>query len=137
MNTIGIRLRFIRGNLTKTQLAQILNIKPPTIDKYENNIIIPSPKVLLKLVNHFNINLHWLFTGQGEPYYNIQNNDKPSNINNIEINNAYYLNKYETFNVILKKIKSKPIKKMLVFKNLIIFIFEKDKKKKNNLDKKN
>ncbi len=66
--SIGDRIRIIRGSLGQLEFAKEIGIKRNTVSSYENNNIIPSGKVLLKLYNKFNANINWLLSGEGDPY---------------------------------------------------------------------
>jgi len=68
MNSIGDRLRYLGkeklGGLTK--LADILEMKPPSLQQYLNGRSKPGADVVTKL-SKYDVNLHWLLTGEGDP----------------------------------------------------------------------
>lgn len=62
--TLGDRLRFLRGDLTQSEFADILAIKQAMISRYEANKETPSPRVLLRIGQFTNRTIEWLLTGQ-------------------------------------------------------------------------
>ena len=62
--TLGERIRFLRGDMTQSEFADILRIKQAMISRYEANKETPSPKVLLRIGQFSNRTLEWLLTGQ-------------------------------------------------------------------------
>lgn len=67
MNTINDRIKEIRRNnkLNQKQFAQILGISQTHISKIESNKDMPSKKLQKLICIEFNINEHWLETGEG------------------------------------------------------------------------
>jgi len=61
--TLGERIRFLRGDLTQTRFAEILNIKQAMISRYEADKETPSPKILLRLSEYSSKPMEWLLTG--------------------------------------------------------------------------
>jgi len=64
---IGLRLKNIREsiNLTQKEFGDKINIAMSAVSRYELNDTLPNKDVLNKIVEFFNINLHWLLTGNG------------------------------------------------------------------------
>ena len=82
-NEIGKRIKKIRkdSGYSQREFAEILGLKDPvTISRWENGYRKPEYNILGKLVEIFNVNLHWLLTGKGEesflsnPNMNLDNN---------------------------------------------------------------
>ncbi len=62
-NTLGERIRYLRGDMTQSEFADILRIKQAMISRYEANKETPSPKVLLRIAQFSNRTIEWLLTG--------------------------------------------------------------------------
>jgi len=62
--TLGQRVRFLRGDLTQSEFADILRIKQAMISRYEADKETPSPKVLLRIATFSGKSIEWLLTGQ-------------------------------------------------------------------------
>ncbi len=62
--------------LTQTELGEILKINFQHISKYERGEFIPTFENLIKLIDHFSININWLLTGEGAMYYEDKNQYK-------------------------------------------------------------
>jgi transcriptional regulator with XRE-family HTH domain len=60
---LGERIRFIRGDMTQSEFADILRIKQAMISRYEANKETPSPKVLLRIGQFSGKSIEWLLTG--------------------------------------------------------------------------
>lgn len=56
------RLKELRNkmNIKQSELAEILNLNTSTISKYESSDTIPSPDVLVKIANYFNVTTDYL-----------------------------------------------------------------------------
>ena len=67
---LGKRLKTLRETLgiTQKELARTLGVSEMTIRRYEANKFQPDAEVLSKLAKAYNINLHWLLTGEGEMF---------------------------------------------------------------------
>ncbi len=67
---LGGRLKLLRKvlGLTQRELAQVLGVSEMTIRRYESDKFQPDADVLAKLAKEFNVNLHWLLTGEGEMF---------------------------------------------------------------------
>lgn len=77
MNTINDRIKEIRKNnkLNQKQFAQILGISQTHISKIESNKDMPSKKLQKLMCIEFNINEHWLETGEGSINHSKLNED--------------------------------------------------------------
>jgi len=62
--TLGERVRFLRGDLTQSEFADILRIKQAMISRYEADKETPSPKVLLRIGPFSGKSIEWLLVGQ-------------------------------------------------------------------------
>lgn len=62
--SLGERIRFLRGDMTQSEFADILRIKQAMISRYEANKETPSPKVLLRISQFCNRSIEWLLTGE-------------------------------------------------------------------------
>lgn len=67
-NLLSKNLKKVREflKLSQNALAQQLNIAPAQYNTYERGTRKPSAEFFEKLVNIFNVNLNYLFTGQGD-----------------------------------------------------------------------
>lgn len=67
-NLLSKNLKKVREflKLSQNALAQQLNIAPAQYNTYERGTRKPSAEFFEKLVNVFNVNLNYLFTGQGD-----------------------------------------------------------------------
>jgi phage repressor protein C with HTH and peptisase S24 domain len=65
---VGLRLKAIRESrsLSVNDLSNLLGIKNTSYHKYERGENFPDKSVILALKRNFQINIHWLFTGEGE-----------------------------------------------------------------------
>ncbi|MBN2435601.1 MAG: helix-turn-helix transcriptional regulator [Spirochaetes bacterium] len=70
-NSIGVRIKEIRTekNLTQTELAKLIGIARPVLNRAEKDNQAPSATVLLKFLN-IGISIDWLLTGEGSMFLN-------------------------------------------------------------------
>ena len=72
---MGNRIAELRSNahMSQFQLAKVLGIGTSTLGMYETNKRKPSPKVLERIADYFNVSVDYLMTGKekegGETYY--------------------------------------------------------------------
>ena len=59
------KLRHFRG-WSQRQLGEKLGVNIQRISKYENGIVCPPPKMLVKIANVFNVSLDYLFGNEKE-----------------------------------------------------------------------
>nr|AJG37929.1 DNA-binding helix-turn-helix protein [Firmicutes bacterium enrichment culture clone fosmid MGS-M1] len=64
-----IRTRRIRNNFTQRQLAELLNVTPQTISKWENDLSEPGFQMITKMTTIFHISHDELFVGETEVLY--------------------------------------------------------------------
>ena len=73
-NGLHERIKTVRKNLTpkvsQTAFAEMLGTTRAAIAPYERGIVIPSDTFIQLLCTKFNIDEHWLRTGEGEMYKN-------------------------------------------------------------------
>jgi len=62
--TLGERIRFLRGDMTQVEFADILRIKQAMVSRYEASVMSPSPNVLLRIARFGACSIEWLLTGQ-------------------------------------------------------------------------
>jgi transcriptional regulator with XRE-family HTH domain len=78
-NTLGGRLRSFRyaSNFNTVQFSKLLGISQGSLSDIENNKTKPSSTPIDNLVHKTDINIYWLFTGEGSIYR--QEKEKPPN----------------------------------------------------------
>ncbi len=62
--TLGQRIRYLRGDMTQAEFAHVLHIKQAMVSRYEADKETPSPKVLLRIGQFARRSLEWLLTGE-------------------------------------------------------------------------
>lgn len=68
MDTLGKRIKFVRkelNNYTQAQFGEMIKVKPSTVTGYEKDDSIPQPSTIELICERFDINEHWLLTGEG------------------------------------------------------------------------
>lgn len=67
-NTLGKRIASLRkeNNLTQEQLAEMLNVTPQAVSKWENDIACPDISLLPELAKTFNVSIDELLIGKKE-----------------------------------------------------------------------
>ena len=70
------RIRKVRkdSELTQEQFSRKLGTSRANIAKYEAGINEPSNAAISLICREFNVNEHWLRTGEGEPYIQLETN---------------------------------------------------------------
>lgn len=63
LDTVGDRIRFLRGDLTQAEFADLMMIRQAMVSRYESNLEIPSSKGLLKLARFTGKSMEWILTG--------------------------------------------------------------------------
>lgn len=63
--SIGDRLRAVRGGMSQDEFAVKLGVHKETIGKYERDKVVPGGDVLARLHEAFGVNINWLLTGKG------------------------------------------------------------------------
>lgn len=74
---IGTRITMLRKKLkiNQTQLAGYLNVKPAAISQMESGRIRPSLDKVIEMARLWDVNLHWLLTGGGPMFVEVQVSD--------------------------------------------------------------
>ena len=73
-SSIGKRLKWIIKKLgfTTKEFAETCNLSYRTLLQYANDQRKPGSENLKTIAETFNINLHWLITGQGYPFISVE-----------------------------------------------------------------
>jgi len=77
--TIGDRIKQLRGDATRAQFADRLDVSVSTLTRWEKNETRPDSDNLIciqRLSGDRGVNLEWLVNGYGEIYYHKDNIDK-------------------------------------------------------------
>lgn len=53
-----------RSGISKTELAEVLNIRRPTLSEWKKNGAFPSADIALKIAKYLNVSVEWLITGE-------------------------------------------------------------------------
>ncbi|WP_332444351.1 helix-turn-helix transcriptional regulator [Wolinella succinogenes] len=108
------RLKEIRKNLKISQgeMSKILEVSIKSVSGYENGLEMSS-KLLRKLAEKLNINIHWLITGQGEMFYQGGIGVQQNNINGMNINNSkvFHTQSKDRFEELCREIRNAEEKK--------------------------
>lgn len=77
-NDIGNRISQIRKSLKLTQekFSKKLGLARNTIATYETNVRTPMDSIIISICREFNVNEHWLRTGEGEMFVPIDADDE-------------------------------------------------------------
>ena len=73
--SFGDRIKFIRGNLSQDEFANLLDTHRNSVSAWERNEGMPQADAIASLHEMLNVNLNWLFTGDGEPYITVKPSD--------------------------------------------------------------
>ena len=65
MDTLGDRLKFLRGGQSQAAFAALLGIPQVTLGNYERNRNEPRFELIRTICLHFGINVEWLLFGTG------------------------------------------------------------------------
>ena len=66
--SFGKRIRFIRGNLTQVEFADLMGAHRNTVSGWETGTLTPGCETLVNFMEILNVNLNWLFSGKDEPH---------------------------------------------------------------------
>lgn len=75
--SIGQRLKLLRGERTQKEFALEFGISTPSVQKYELGEAIPGGPALAKLARK-SVNIHWVLTGEGEALLPLLSGDRQS-----------------------------------------------------------
>ena len=65
----GERIKFIRGSLSQEDFGYLFGVHRTTVHAWEYNEIMPGEGIIKAFFMLFNVNLNWLLSGKGEPYF--------------------------------------------------------------------
>lgn len=70
---VGNRFKLFRKTVDRRQseLAEDCNINRSTISLIENNVIKPNAKTVTILAKEYKLNIHWLYTGEGNMFTDV------------------------------------------------------------------
>ena len=70
MDTISARIAAVikASGLTKTAFAERLNVSQSFVSRLAVGASVPSDRTILDICREFNVNEHWLRTGEGEMF---------------------------------------------------------------------
>lgn len=68
--TLGKRLELLikKMNINQSEFAELSGLKRAVISSYIRDINLPRAETLTLWANQFKIDIHWLLTGEGEPF---------------------------------------------------------------------
>jgi len=95
---VGNRFKLFRKTIDRKQLelAEDCNINRSTISLIENDVIKPNAKTVIMLAQKYNLNIHWLYTGEGNMFTDIEIEEKFKRTNTyIEKRNIELLRKIQ------------------------------------------
>ena len=78
--SFGERIRYIRGNLNQEEFGLLFHVHRNTVGLWEKNQNMPQAEIITSMNQILNVNLNWLFTGEGEPFlidYHQPDDDAP------------------------------------------------------------
>lgn len=64
--SIGTRIKQVRGSLTQKEFADLLGIGRTTLIRYESDERTPDADFFIRMDNLFHVESAWLLTGRGE-----------------------------------------------------------------------
>lgn len=67
--TFQQRFKHLRGEMTKSEMADLLGVPPIYITRFENSDTKPGFEFLLMVHSKLHVNLNWLVAGTGTPYW--------------------------------------------------------------------
>lgn len=76
METLGDRIKTIRGLASQMQFSSSLGIAQTKLSRYERNTTPPDLDFLVRLSRRYAVSLEWLITGEGRMHANESGNDE-------------------------------------------------------------
>jgi len=76
---IGERIKTIRGKMSQKDFAARIGVGQRSIHDWEAGKASPGARALAAIHKVFNVNVHWLLTGEGEPYIEDSRKAEPRN----------------------------------------------------------
>lgn len=76
--TIGERIKAVRTDkkLTLEKFGEKIGIKKSSLSQIENGKVNVTDRVIKSICREFNVNEHWLLTGEGDMFLNLTRNDE-------------------------------------------------------------
>lgn len=65
MNSLGNRIRIIRGETNQIQFSSDIGIPQTNLSRYERDVSIPDLGLLIRLADKYGVALEWLIAGRG------------------------------------------------------------------------
>ena len=66
--SIGERIKRIRGARSREDFATQIGVNASSVQRWEKENVLPSGKNLKDMLEILKVNIHWLLSGEGEPY---------------------------------------------------------------------
>lgn len=76
--TIGERIKAVRTDkkLTLEKFGEKIGIKKSSLSQIENGKVNVTDRVIKSICREFNVNEHWLLTGEGDMFLRLSRNDE-------------------------------------------------------------
>lgn len=76
--TIGERIKTVRTDkkLTLEKFGEKIGIKKSSLSQIENGKVNVTDRVIKSICREFNVNEHWLLTGEGDMFLRLSRNDE-------------------------------------------------------------
>lgn len=76
--TIGERIKAVRSDkkLTLEKFGEKIGIKKSSLSQIENGKVNVTDRVIKSICREFNVNEHWLLTGEGDMFLRLSRNDE-------------------------------------------------------------
>lgn len=65
MNSLGNRIRIIRGKTNQIHFSAEMGIPQTNLSRYERDVSVPDLGFLIRLADKFDVSLEWLVAGRG------------------------------------------------------------------------
>jgi transcriptional regulator with XRE-family HTH domain len=88
METLGTKLRYLRGAISQEKIAEIIGVSTTSYGKWESDKSMPRTKFLKKLAEHYKIDVDELLDENEKIMVSIHDN----NISNIQGENIVFTN---------------------------------------------
>jgi transcriptional regulator with XRE-family HTH domain len=126
LTSLGKRIKYLRGDLTQSEFADILRIKQAMISRYEADKETPSPKVLLRIGLFSGKSIEWLLTG--EDMLSPRSSNEPVNVKLMAAKITKNLSKKEMVEVAAGYLRDTKNQSALEFIDMMRDLFQ-DKKR--------
>lgn len=112
--TIGERIKAVRTDkkLTLEKFGEKIGIKKSSLSQIENGKVNVTDRVIKSICREFNVNEHWLLTGEGDMFLRLSRNDEIAAYvaRVMKDENAYYQQKMLAF---LTKLSPEMVQKLI------------------------